>query len=134
MADKTAYDIDLWGTSSEMFSTENAFTLKLIKTKRFALYELKKVFTRNSTTSSTSTNVTINLEPGDLIYRKNHVEFYIGNNKVIGWGKIHNTYTSYKSLNKKADGYYYNTNDLHEKNIPYTSLIKFRRLTNNDQK
>lgn len=67
----------------------------------------------------------LDLEVGDLIYREGHVEFYIGNNKVIGWGRIHKTYTLNKMFHPEIDGFH--TNDPKDDNIPYTSFIRLKR-------
>lgn len=119
MADKTAYDIDLWGTSSEMFATLNTFTRKLINTKKFELLSFDKLTIITETDSSTKQVLNI----GDLLYRNGHVEFYIGNNKVIGWGRIHNSYYAIKTFQIKQNGIY--SSDIRDNNIPFTSILHF---------
>ena len=119
MDDKLGYGIDLWGTNTEMFSRFNSFIKKLTGTKKFEFY------TWNDSTKSTNINKDFILQIGDLIYRKNHVEFYIGNNKVIGWGRLHKTYTINKTFHFESNGLY--SNDESDKNLPYTAIIRLRR-------
>lgn len=65
------------------------------------------------------------LEVGDLICRKGHVEFYIGNNKVVSWGRVHKTYTLNKSFEPEVNGY--KSNDSEDRDIPFTTIIRLRR-------
>ena len=54
---------------------------------------------------------------GDLIYKKRndnkkldgHVEFYIGNDKVVSWGKVYKDYIIRKKFELKNDGYFYSS-------------------------
>ena len=119
MDDKLGYGIDLWGTNTEMFSRFNSFIKKLTGTKKFEFY------TWNDSTKSTNINKDFILQIGDLIYRKNHIEFYIGNNKVIGWGRLHKSYTINKTFHFESNGLY--SNDESDKNLPYTAIIRLRR-------
>ena len=121
---KTAYDIDLWGTSSTMFSKENTFTNKLLKTKNFKIYNLYKKQQKDKNAKYIKEKLS-NLTAGDLLYRKGHVEFYIGNNKVVGWGRVHKEqYTNKKFIKSIANGYFYSDN-YEDNNIPYTTIIRF---------
>ena len=97
--EKTAYDIDLWGTNSTDYSKINTFTDKLLSTERFEIISLD---VDNNIKKNKE-----NLQVGDLLYRKinydkkidGNVEFYIGNNKIVSWGRIHRTYTINKDKN-----------------------------------
>ena len=121
---KTAYDIDLWGTSSAMFSKENTFTNKLLKTKNFKIYNLYKKQQKDKNAKYIKEKLS-NLTAGDLLYRKGHVEFYIGNNKVVGWGRVHKEqYINKKFIKSIANGYFYSDN-YEDNNIPYTTIIRF---------
>ena len=121
---KTAYDIDLWGTSSTMFSKENTFTDKLLKTKNFKIYNLYKKQQKDKNAKYIKERLS-NITAGDLLYRKGHVEFYIGNNKVIGWGRVNKEqYINKKFIKNITNGYFYSDN-YEDNNIPYTTIIRF---------
>ena len=121
MENRTAYDIDLWGTSSEDFLTLNKFTEKLIKTKKFEFYKwsTKKYINNNDVND-------FDLRIGDAICRKGHVEFYIGNNKIVNWGRVHKTYTLNKSFAITNDGVY--SNDIKDGQIPFKTFIRLRKV------
>ena len=131
MEDKLGYGIDLWGTSTEAFSNINDFTNKLIATNRFSLIKwnyLDKIKADDGKIGIFYKGKAFTLQPGDLIYRNNHVEFYIGNNQVIGWGRLHSTYTIKKLFYPSQDGYY--STDPLDKDKPYTTIIQFKRGKN----
>lgn len=122
--EKTAYDIDLWGTSSTMFISKSSLVSKLTKTKQFAFYNLHKNSKNYNVGNSSGSTEDINLQVGDLLCRNGNVEFYIGSDKVVGWGRIHKDYAIHKALEKGTNGYYY---DKDEEYLPYTAIIRFRK-------
>ena len=125
--EKTAYDIDLWGTSSDDFLTLNKFTEKLIKTKKFEFY---KWSTKNNDKYTNNNDVSdFDLKTGDVICRKGHVEFYIGNNKVVSWGRVHKAYTLSKTFAITNDGVY--SNDIEDGQIPFKTFIRLRKEQQN---
>ena len=66
-------------------------------------------------------------ENGEQIYPA-HIEFYIGNNKIISWGKVHKEYFISKEFvarsNNGLNGFY--SNSIEDKNSPYICLIRFK--------
>ena len=121
---RTAYDIDLWGTGSDKFLGKSEFTDKLVGTKVFEVLKIDDINQKIKRDKTIKEKIK-ELKPGDLIYRKGHVEFYIGNDKVISWGRIHKTYTLSKRFEKgKNDGYFY-SNDENDEGIPFTTIIRF---------
>ena len=112
------YDIDLWYTQSTMFSDYTDLVNYLTSTNKFTLIKL------NTLNNISSKENTTELKAGDLIYRQRHVEFYIGNNKVVNWGRIHKTYTINKTFHLENDGYH--SSDPKDTNIPYTTIIRFK--------
>ena len=64
------------------------------------------------------------LKEGDLLYRKGHVEFYIGNNKVVSWGRVHKTNVLKKVFVLNVNGYC--SSDVEDMNIPFTSIVRFK--------
>lgn len=117
MNDKLGYGIDLWETSTEMFAKKNTFTNTLVNTMLFELREL-------GAQKNASIDRIKELKVGDLLYRQGHVEFYIGNNKTVGWGRIHKDNIIRKSFNYNQNGLFYSTDPL-DLNQPYTSIIRF---------
>lgn len=81
---------------------------KIIKDDEIVLYRNNREF---------------NLEIGDLVYRKGHVEFYIGENKVVSWGRVHKTYTINKLFKAQFNGYY--SDDREDKGRPFVAIIRF---------
>lgn len=57
------------------------------------------------------------------MYRKGHVEFYLGENKVVSWGGVHKTYTINKLFKIQQNGYY--SNDSEDNNRPFVAIIRF---------
>ncbi len=122
--ERIAYGIDLWETNSTMFSQKSNITKKLVNTKLFELHMLNKKYNYPN-----KTDLNKNLMVGDLIYKKRndnkkldgHVEFYIGNDKVVSWGKVHKDYIIRKKFELKNDGYFYSDYEFE----PYTSIIRF---------
>ncbi len=117
------FDIDLWYTSSYKFSFKNELTNVLIESDKFHLYTLENLKEQYEEAKKDGRNFSYDLKIGDLIQRDGHVEFYIGNNKVINWGRIHNTYTLNKFFHFEDDGFH--SNDPNDKEIPYTTIIRF---------
>ena len=72
------------------------------------------------------------LQPGDLVYRKinyeknidGHVEFFIGKDKVVSWGRVNRDYTLMKKYMPKINGYY--SNDLKDQNQPFVTIIRIK--------
>ena len=126
MADKIGYGIDLWGTNSTMFSNINNFTNKILSTGKFDLIKWNILKTKNlgNRTEAYYKDIKFDLKIGDLLYRKDHVEFYIGNGKVVGWGRVHNTCTLSKEFHIEEDGFH--SNDSEDKNLPYVAIIRFK--------
>ena len=60
-----------------------------------------------------------------MICRKGHVDFYLGNNKVINWGSVHKTYTLNKGFIIQLKGFKSNYNE--DKDIPFETIIRLRR-------
>ena len=112
---RVAYDMDLWGTSSKKFSFVNEFTNKILKSEKFEIISLDIMEEESSKKDS--------LQAGDLLYRQGNVEFYIGNNKVVNWGRVQKTYTIYKDIIKKDNKFY--SNNIEDKGQPYTTIIRF---------
>ena len=69
-------------------------------------------------------NKRFDLQIGDLICRKGHVEFYIGDNKVVSWGRVHKAYAINKNFKPLLTGY--KSNDKEDKDIPFTSFLRFK--------
>ena len=125
--EKTAYGIDLWGTNSEEFLKDSKVTKKLTTKKLFKLitWDILKKKRENDIIELYYNSKRFGLEVGDLICRKGHVEFYIGNNKVVSWGRVHKTYTQSKNYELTINGY--KSNDSEDRDIPFTTIIRLRR-------
>ena len=130
--DRIAYGIDLWNTGTLDFSSEKAVIVnKLVKdTKRFKFYSKSKIIEENNKYKRNEAKEKFNLKIGDLIYKpktkvaEGNVEFYIGNNKVVGWGHINNTYVTKKIFRQDNNEFY--SDYLDDKKMPYTSILRFR--------
>ena len=68
--------------------------------------------------------INFNLKVGDAMCRKGHIEFYIGNYKVVSWGRVQKDYTLSKVLTIAEDGVY--SNDAQDKGIPYNVFIRLK--------
>ena len=56
-----------------------------------------------------------------------HVEFYVGNNKVVGWGTIQDKNVLRKEFYKDSDNYcFYSLDNARDKGQPFTIIIRFR--------
>ena len=124
---KNAYGIDLWGTNSEDFLKNSKATKKLLTKKLFKLitWDILKKEREKDIIVVYYNSKRFELKAGDLICRKGHVEFYIGNNKVVSWGRVHKTYTLNKSFEPDINGY--KSNDSEDRDIPFTTIIRLRR-------
>ena len=89
---RIAYGVDLWETSSVNFLSENKLTDILVKTERFEIQALDENVDEDSYDEGNIGHKKFNLKAGDLICGNGNVEFYIGNNKYVGWGVVHKTY------------------------------------------
>lgn len=107
-----------------MYANLNSFTKKLTNDKRFELIEFNKIKSNIKNIDSMKFSPQI----GDLLYRKGHVEFYVGHNKTIGWGRVHKACLIAKKYCIDEDGI--KSNDPEDKNIPYTTIIRFMGGTN----
>lgn len=121
--DRIAYGIDLWETSSEDFLVLNTFINKLIKTKKFEFYNWSTA--KNDKYINDNNVNDFDLKIGDAICRKGHVEFFIGNNKVVSWGRVHKTYILNKSFTVANDGIY--SDDTEDGQKPFKTFIRLRR-------
>lgn len=124
--DRIAYGIDLWETSSEKFSIKNKLINILMHTNKFDLVKLKKLKNeqKNGNYKLYYDGKQFILKEGDLLYRKGHVEFYIGNNKVVSWGRVHKTNVLKKVFVLNVNGYC--SSDVEDMNIPFTSIVRFK--------
>ena len=128
--DTLANQMDLKYTGSARYSkVTNYITEKLQRDKRFKVYiwdDIKDV-------------EDFDLHQGDLIYRRpktdgnttlksGHVEFYLGDNKVFGWGRIHDTFDIDKTFTKGTDGFYSDdTGDCYNgESQPYVTVIRYK--------
>ena len=120
-----ASKIDLWYTNSKAFTGKSNLISILTGTNKFKYLSWNDIASISKEDKDYLNFDSLDLEVGDLIYKEGHVEFYIGNNKVIGWGRIHKTYTLNKMFHPEIDGFH--TNDPKDDNIPYTSFIRLKR-------
>ena len=124
---RTAYNIDLWGTSSTTLAEKSKVTNKLVNTSRFELHLLNS----SKNQLEENRNSADELKVGDLLCRKKnyknqvdgHVEFYIGNNKVVSWGEVHRTYAISKKVYKNENNFYGEISQGKEQ--PYSAIIRF---------
>ena len=124
--ERTAYDIDLWGTGSEKFSIKSSLTKKLVSTNKFDLINLKKLESNKNGENIELyyENNNLDLKEGDLLYRNGHVEFYIGNSKVVNWGRVHKKYAINKNFKTTISGFL--SDDIEDKKEPVVSIIRFK--------
>ena len=129
---RIAYGIDLWGTRTTDYLLPNSSILnKLIKiSRKFALFSEIDILEENKKYERKETNEKFSLAVGDLICKhqeKNvagNVEFYIGNNKYVGWGHINKSYTIKKKLTMTNNKFYSDYEG--DKGTPYTTVIRFK--------
>ncbi len=132
--EKIGYGIDLWGTGSLAFASDNSDLIKILsyKCQSFELYDLNRINKYKDFNNINNDINTFKLQAGDLLYRQadyknnleGHVEFYIGNSKVIGWGRVHDSYTINKTFTLHDQGFF--SNDVLDNNQPYTALIRLK--------
>ena len=120
--DRVGYGIDLWGTSSGDYLNYNQFIKKILKTNKFVFRKISQRIDDEYINESEVTN--FNLKVGDAMCRKGHIEFYIGNNKVVSWGRVQKEYTVSKVFTIAEDGVY--SNDAQDKGIPYNVFIRLK--------
>ena len=126
LENRIAKGLDLWETSSENFKEKTDAIRIILSTKKFDYIKwnaLEKIEKDNKIELYYDNN-RFNLKAGDLIYRKGNVEFYIGDNKVISWGRVNNTYVISKKFEIKKEGF--KSNDSEDKGIPFTTFIRFK--------
>ena len=130
--ERIAYGIDLWETKTTDYLLPNSNILnKLIKlSRKFALFSEIDILEENKKYERKETNEKFSLVVGDLICKhqeKNvagNVEFYIGNNKYVGWGHINKSYTIKKKLKMINNKFYSDYEG--DKETPYTTVIRFK--------
>lgn len=122
---RIAYGIDLWETNSENFTNKSKTMDILLLKNKFDLIKWDKLEKRivDNKIELYRNNKKFNLKIGDLVYRKGHVEFYLGKNKVVSWGRVNKTYTIDKSFEVKLNGYY--SDDSEDNNRPFVTIIRF---------
>ena len=124
---RTAYDIDLWGTSSTMYLDLNSFTKKILKDKKFEIITYDKI-------ASNAQNISLSkFEPktGDLLCREGHVEFFITKNKTISWGRVHKDFLIIKEYKREKRGLV--SSHPEDKNMPVTTIIRFTGGNSNEK-
>ena len=124
---RTAYDIDLWGTSSTMYLDLNSFTKKILKDKKFEIIPYDKI-------ASNAQNISLSkFEPktGDLLCREGHVEFFITKNKTISWGRVHKDFLIIKEYKREKRGLV--SSHPEDKNMPVTTIIRFTGGNSNEK-
>ena len=122
LEERTAYGIDLWGTNSGDFLNYNQFVKKVLKTNKFDFYKLSKQLDDEYINEGELIN--FKLRVGDAMCRSGHIEFYIGKNKVVSWGRVHKLYTINKTFTIEKDGVY--SGDVLDKGIPYNAFIRLK--------
>ena len=130
--ERIAFGIDLWETRTTDYLIPNSNILnKLIKmSRKFALFSEIDILEENKKYERNETNEKFSLVVGDLICKhqeKNvvgNVEFYIGNNKYVGWGHINKSYTTKKKLTMINNKFYSDYEG--DKETPYTTVIRFK--------
>ena len=143
---KDGNGIDLWYTGSYSFVDSNSNIYRILKnTERFKFYGPDEIKQYDADYKLGERDNAFKLEPGDLLYRKEkvhyedkngrnvrvsdipgHVEFYIGNNKVVGWSGIHKQNYSSKIFDKDDANNYFKSRNLDtDKGQPYAFVIRF---------
>lgn len=128
---RIAYGIDLWETNSVLLTQDNSNIINqlVIKSKKFEVFNEKRIKKYKSINGNSKT---MNLKAGDLICRLPNyergtdglVEFYIGNDKVVGWGTINKQYFINKEIIEKDNKFYIINSNYEEE--PYTCIIRFK--------
>ena len=123
LEDRVAYGIDLWGTNSGNYLNRNSFTNKLLETRRFKLYTWDNIMNDDTNIYNLLDN-SFELLVGDLVCRSGNVEFYLGNGKIVGWGRVHKTNILNKEFHIERDGFYSDNRD--DDKLPYTTILRFK--------
>ena len=127
--DTLANQMDLKYTGSARYSKVTSYiTEKLQRDNRFEVFTWDKI----------KDKMDFELQAGDLLYRQEkkengvtlksgHVEFYLGDNKVFGWGRIHDDFVIDKTFTKGTDGFYSDdTGDCYNgESQPYVTIIRY---------
>ena len=121
--DRVGYGIDLWGTNSTNYLNRNSFTNKLLETRRFKLYTWDNIMNDDTNIYNLLDN-SFELLVGDLVCRSGNVEFYLGNGKIVGWGRVHKTNILNKEFHIERDGFYSDNRD--DDKLPYTTILRFK--------
>lgn len=123
---RTAYDIDLWGTSSNDYLKASKLTHKLVLNNMFEYISWDHLKQENDEgiIKLHYNNKEFTLKTGDLICREGHVEFYIGDGEVISWGRVHNTYKLNKKYKVQVNGF--QSDDNEDANKLFTTIIRFK--------
>ena len=129
---KDGNGIDLWYTGSYSYRITDSRIMKtLTASNKFKLYSLSDILAADD----------FDLKPGDLLYRKEkahyvdnngqkvlvtdkpgHVDFYIGNDSVVNWGRIHKSNIIKKHFIKTKEGYISNNSD--DEQQPFVAIIR----------
>ena len=127
--DTLANQMDLKYTGSARYSKVTSYiTEKLQRDNRFEVFIWDDIIGKEN----------FELQAGDLIYRQpktdggttlksGHVEFYLGDNKVFGWGRIHDDFVIDKTFTKGTDGFYSDDpGDCYNgESQPYVTVIRY---------
>ena len=125
----------------------------LIDTNKFEFYGKKEIKDYDKMFDDGKSVSEFKLEIGDLVYRKEkahyeylnekrisvtdipgHVEFYIGNDKVVGWGKIQKKNFEVKKFYKNQEQYYFYTKNQYDYDQPFTKIIRLKRYEDEKEK
>ncbi len=129
---KDGKGIDLWYTGSYRFKNfESDICQILTSLNEFKFYSLNDILAIED----------FELKPGDLLYRKEkahyvdnngqkvlvtdipgHVNFYIGNDKVVNWGSLHSAYVINKHYDKTKEGY--KSKNSEDERQPFVAIIR----------
>ena len=144
---KDGNGIDLWYTGSYQFVNSESNISKILKqTGKFDIYDAKRIKEYDMKKSDNTKAGEFTLKVGDMMYRSEkshyeyengkrvvvtdipgHVEFYIGNNKVVGWGAIQGQNVLRKEFYKDNNNYcFYSLDNVRDKGQPFTTIIRFR--------
>ena len=124
----------MWETNSTAFSKKNNFTNRIYISRNFEVitWDMLKKVKYNNNIELYYYGEKFTLQPGDLVYRKinydknidGHVEFIIGKDKVVGWGRVNKNYTLMKKYTPKMKGYF--SNDSKDQDQPFVTIIRFK--------
>ncbi len=124
--ERIAYGIDLWETKSTDFLFESTFLDKLLKSDKFEIHILDENGDENIYDKEHKGHKQFQLQEGDLLCGNGNVDFYIGNNKYVGWGIIHKQYYLIKKyVQNETSGYFYNMANDNGK-IAYKTVVRVK--------